>query len=133
MPQFVVTKAQDAHVLFEKVFEADSIEHANQLADADRFNSEGWEAMQETRFYDDMKILTDETVEHEPEQIREPLYVTQAEKDQILAGLRAYQALHDMTAGEVPAEIQEIATNGDQHEAMTFAAIDALAERINCE
>ena len=131
MPQFIVTKAQDAVALWDKVFEADSAEHANQLADADKYG-DGWHERHEHRYFQNCDILTDETEGHHPEDELETLTVTGAERDQILAALRLWNDVVNDGAEYINEGLIDIATNGDQHPMMDDNAIDALCERINC-
>lgn len=131
MAQFIVTKGQDAHVLWEKVFEADTIQQANELAEADK-DGDGWVETGDTRYYDDMAILDEETEEFKPEDEVQTLTVTGAERDMVLAALRLWNDVVNDGAEYITPELLEIATNGDAHPLLDDVAIDELCERINC-
>lgn len=130
MPQYIVTKGQDAHVLWEKIFEADSVEHANELAAADK-DGDGWVETGDTRYYDDMVILDDDTEEYKPEEEPVALTVTLAERDQILAALRLWNDVVNDGGEYINDMLVDIATNGDSHPMMDDNAIDLLCERLN--
>jgi hypothetical protein len=127
MPQFIVTKGQDAHVLWEKVFEADSIEHANQLAEADK-DGDGWVETGDTRYYDDMTIHEDETEEFHPEDQPVTLILDIAERNIILAALRLWQR-----TATIETEITDLASDHTTHGCfLTDDEIDTLIEeKIN--
>ncbi len=134
MPKFRVKKGHDAYAVYEAIIEADSVDQANEFAEADRF-ADIWQPTGEIREYDEYEMFVDET-EQVPdetalEKMTDPLTLTLTERDTILAGLRALQDLSTMNAGELPDGLQDILTNGGTHPAMTEAEIDALCERIN--
>lgn len=58
------------------------------------------------------------------------LFVSQQERDTILAALRVYQHWNQGTRPD-PEGIADIATNGDRHDGMTLEEIDILCEEIN--
>jgi len=59
------------------------------------------------------------------------LTVSVGERDVMLAALRLFQQVHHQTAGDIPDDILDIATDGDAHEVIDLEAIDDLCERIN--
>jgi hypothetical protein len=59
------------------------------------------------------------------------LTVSAGERDMLLAALRLYQHVHDLTGGDIPNDILYIATNGDSHEPIDLIPIDDLCETIN--
>jgi hypothetical protein len=49
----------------------------------------------------------------------------------VLAALRCYQQVYDSCDGDLTDDVQEIATNSGEFEAMNLAEIDDLCERLN--
>lgn len=59
------------------------------------------------------------------------IQISPEERDTILAALRLWQDDITGTSND-GAMLEDIATNGGEHEALGEEAIDALCERINC-
>jgi hypothetical protein len=134
MPQFVVIKGQDAHLIWEKVVEANSVAEANEIATA-QLNDGDWILTGDARHYDSMTLLGDDTEELIPEPETAVFCLELAERDTILAALRYWQ---DRLTFEDPHAIEDesdllvaIATNGGSHPPLTAEAIDALCIRMN--
>lgn len=125
MPEFVVTKAQDAVALWDKVFVADTAEEANMLADADKY-VDGWHERHEHRYFDNCDILTDETEEVEQEDGPVTLTLQPAERDLIIAALRLWQE-----RPSIPPAIVEIACNGRVHSLLDDEIDILIEEKIN--
>lgn len=125
MPEFVVTKAQDAVALWDKVFVADTAEEANMLADADKYG-DGWHERHEHRYFDNCDILTDETEEVEQEDGPVTLTLQPAERDIIIAALRLWQ-----DNPSIPPAIVEIACNGRVHSLLDDEIDILIEEKIN--
>lgn len=53
--------------------------------------------------------------------------IDEVERDAILAGLRLLQE----QSGNLPPMIQEIYTNGDEHNGLSVGEIDILCEKVN--
>lgn len=125
MPEFVVNKGQDAHVIWEKVFVAEDIAHANKLAEADK-DGDGWVETGDTRYYDDMTILDDETEEVEQEDGPVTLTLQPAERDIIIAALRLWQ-----DNPSIPPAILEIACNGRVNSLLDDEIDILIEDKIN--
>lgn len=124
MPKFIVTKGQDAHVIWEKLIEAESAEEANRIA-AEQLEDSDWVDTGDVRYYDSMTLLEGDTEEYVPEEQSVVTFtLTGRERDVVLAALRLWQ--------ETPVliDLDEIA-KGTTGESLTNAEIDELCERIN--
>lgn len=125
MPKFRVVKGHDAWVVYEAIIEADSVEEANEFANADRRASEIWTKTDDVREFDHCEVFEDET--EELAEVDEPktLTLTGPQRDLVLASLRLWQR-----TGIIPEEIFDIATNG-RKQTLLDTEIDQLCEEIN--
>lgn len=138
MAAFLVVKSVDAYVKYSTVIEAETAQDA--IDEAQRYDVEfDWRREHEVEF-DDTEYFLEEVEELTPEEAEEEknrelensVCLTASEWDAVIAGLRALQDLRTMTAGELPSDIQDILTNGGEHDGLSDAAIDALIEeKIN--
>lgn len=135
MPKFVVVRGRDAWVIEEAVIEADSAEQAEDLVSWHTEQRKlDWVKVGDVREFDDTEIMEGEThpysVENEP-LARETIYVTDKQRDQILAALRLWQDVVNDGGTYITQALLDIATNGDDHELLDDIAIDELCEAIN--
>ncbi|TDW20483.1 hypothetical protein EV128_125113 [Rhizobium azibense] len=68
MPKFKILKGHDAYVVYEAIIEADTVEQANEFAQADRYASGIWSKTGEVREFDKPEIFEEETELAEPDE-----------------------------------------------------------------
>jgi hypothetical protein len=132
MPKFKVLKGHDAYAVHVAIIEAETVEQANEFAEADKYAGI-WHPTGEVREFEKPQIFEDETeLVADDEELEDfvQLDLSLTQRDTILAALRLWQSniKHDYPDLGL---LEEIATNADQHPALTNEEIDELCEALN--
>jgi hypothetical protein len=134
MPKFRVLKGHDAWVVYEAIIEAPNEHLAWEFANSDRRADGIWTATGDVRQFDHCEVFEGEVEPVDDDEVVEEIKtiaVTGRQRDTILAALRVYQQACDSCGGDMPMDIDEIATNGGTQDALDLTEIDQLCEEIN--